>query len=584
MLFYASLYIALAVFAAGLFYRIWVWFTCGFDQEDHNQTPSKRFLSTSRGILGTLFSPKILILLKVFLLDVVLQLRTLRESAYRWVMHLLIYWGFMLLLLMHGLQALISEPLLPDYYSTLNPYLFLRDLAGFMVLAGAVMALCRRFFIKPPRLKTGGMDVYALVIVAVIILSGILLEGVRITSHRSFERMEEEYASLGDEAEVSALESYWVKHFGLVSPKVEGPFDEDTLSQGKEIHEMNCMGCHSSPKWAFTGYITAKMLAPVALGLDRAGVDDVLWYLHFLACFFGLAYLPFSKMFHLIASPLSLMANAVIQETGALPGSIAVKQMVELDACTHCGACTTRCAVGVVFEEIPNVHILPSEKIAPLKRLARGYSLQEKEIRVLQEGLVLCTNCHRCTDVCPAGIDLQALWHKVREWLLAKGTSEILLLSPLSLYRGLLSEGMEPGQYDGPVKGAIDLVVDQYRVEIRDNTLGPELRDPELRHRLRISSQGSTFAHCYNCMTCTDACPVMHNYESPQRELGLVPHQIMQATALGLKDLILGSKMLWACLGCYRCQEQCPQGVRVTDVFYELKNLAMTEIRRKAAI
>jgi heterodisulfide reductase subunit C len=498
-------------------------------------------------------------------------------------MHLLIYWGFMLLVLMHGLEAVTSERLLPDYYSTLNPYLFLRDLAALMVLAGAVMALCRRFIVKTRRLQTGGMDVYAIVIVAVIILSGILLEGVKITSHRSFERMEEEYASLGDEAEVRALESYWVKYCGVVSPNLAGPFDEETLSQGKEIHEMNCMGCHSSPKWAFTGYAAAKVLKSVATGLDRARVDEVLWVIHFMVCFFGLAYLPFSKMFHIIASPLSLMVNAVMQETGAHTVDMAAKQMMELDACTHCGACTTRCAVGVVFEEIPNVHILPSEKIAPLKKLARGDSLQVKDIRVLQEGLVLCTNCHRCTDVCPAGIDLQAMWHKVREWLLGKGAAEPFLLSPLSLYRGLLSEEMGPGQYEGPVKGAKGLVADQYRVVVQDDTLGPDLRDPTFSSALRVSSQGGTFSHCYNCMTCTDACPVMHNYENPQKELGLVPHQIMQATALGLKDLILGSKMLWACLGCYRCQEQCPQGVRVTDVFYELKNLSLAEIKKETA-
>jgi heterodisulfide reductase subunit C len=53
----------------------------------------------------------------------------------------------------------------------------------------------------------------------------------------------------------------------------------------------------------------------------------------------------------------------------------------------------------------------------------------------------------------------------------------------------------------------------------------------------------------------------------------------MHATALGLSDLIFSSKMLWACLGCYQCQQQCPQGVRVADVLYELKNLAFKQLR-----
>jgi len=56
----------------------------------------------------------------------------------------------------------------------------------------------------------------------------------------------------------------------------------------------------------------------------------------------------------------------------------------------------------------------------------------------------------------------------------------------------------------------------------------------------------------------------------------------MHATALGLSDLIYNAKMLWACLGCYQCQQQCPQGVRVTDVLYELKNLAFNKTKEKA--
>jgi heterodisulfide reductase subunit C len=37
--------------------------------------------------------------------------------------------------------------------------------------------------------------------------------------------------------------------------------------------------------------------------------------------------------------------------------------------------------------------------------------------------------------------------------------------------------------------------------------------------------------------------------------------------------------MLWACLGCYRCQENCPQGVRVADVLYIHKNNALARMK-----
>jgi len=72
---------------------------------------------------------------------------------------------------------------------------------------------------------------------------------------------------------------------------------------------------------------------------------------------------------------------------------------------------------------------------------------------------------------------------------------------------------------------------------------------------------------------------MVSNYENALETLGLVPHQIIRAAVLGLPDPAFRSKMLWTCLGCYQCQDACPQGVRVTDVFYELKNMAIRRIK-----
>jgi heterodisulfide reductase subunit C len=78
-------------------------------------------------------------------------------------------------------------------------------------------------------------------------------------------------------------------------------------------------------------------------------------------------------------------------------------------------------------------------------------------------------------------------------------------------------------------------------------------------------------------------CPVIAHYENPKEAVGLLPHEIMHALALKQKGLALGSNMLWDCVTCYMCQEHCPQGVCVTDVLYELKNLALKHLKEKAA-
>ena len=64
------------------------------------------------------------------------------------------------------------------------------------------------------------------------------------------------------------------------------------------------------------------------------------------------------------------------------------------------------------------------------------------------------------------------------------------------------------------------------------------------------------------------------NFDDPQESLDLLPHQIMHSLAMGLTDRVLGSRMIWDCATCYLCQELCPQGVRVTEILYELKNRA----------
>ena len=582
MFFSTSLYIALAIFGLALIYKISTWFRYRIGIQSMEIPTSKRFLAAIKGILLTVFSPKILTLLKVFFLDVLLQLRILREDFLRWFMHICIYGGFMLLLLMHALDKYVTASLFDKYYSTINPFMFLRDLFGAFVILGVAIAIYRRFILRVPRLISNAMDIYTIIIVAVIMLSGVFLEATKMVAYSDYQRMVKEYSGLSDPQELKALEAYWVKEFGTVSPNLKGPFDAKILDQGRELHQSSCAECHAKPQWAFAGYGTAKLISPMGLGVDRARLPSLLWYLHVLACWVGLAYLPFSKMFHIFTSQLSLLANAVMEKGKSSPANIATRQVMELDACTHCGTCSLRCSVAVAFDEIRNINILPSEKIASMKALASGKRLSSQALRNIQEGIYLCTNCYRCTVVCPVGINLQDLWFNVRETLLQKGYPEFLALSPLSFYRGLMREETVQKDYEKPLIRAREAIVAQCDLMRRKGKVLPLTpADRPFQSGLNLSAQAKTFSVCFGCQTCTTVCPVVSNYENPQEVLGLLPHQIMHAAGLGLRDLAFGSNMLWDCLTCYQCQEQCPQGVCVTDVLYELKNLAIKYVREK---
>ncbi len=578
MVFTTLLYISLAVFVLGLIYRMSTWFSRKIGISAKEIQTSERVSAAAKGILGVIFSEKILTLIKVFFLDVLLQRRILKEDFLRWLMHMLIYVGFMLLLLMHALEDFISEPLFANYYSTVNPFMFLRDLFGLMVIIGVGIAIYRRFILKVPRLKTNAMDHYAIIILAVIMMSGIMLEGVKISSFTEYESMVEEYADLEEEAEIEALESYWVQNFGVVSPNVEAPFDEEVLSLGEEIHDESCIDCHSEPQWAFTGYAVAKITKPIALALDGAGASTILWYVHFLACFFGLAYLPFSKMFHIFSTPLSLLSNAVMDKEKSEPANIATRQVMELDACMHCGTCSLRCSSSTAFDVIDNEYILPSEKMISLKTMASGKDLNEKELRAIQEGIYLCTNCDRCTVVCPAGISLKELWINVREDLVQRGYPEPLTLSPFSFFRGLNRESLPVDAYSNPLEGASRAVAGAFD-QLMDKSTPISFKDREIKELSRLPGP-STFSYCFGCQTCTTVCPVVACYENPGQTLGLLPHQIMNCLGLGLMTMATGPKMLWDCVTCYQCQEHCPQNVEVTDVFFQLKNIAVKNAKK----
>ena len=520
-------------------------------------------------------------LIKVLILDVILQRRILKEDALRWVMHMLIFVGFMLLLFIHGFESWTSTHLFEDYSSTAHPFLFLRNLFGLMVFAGVAIAVYRRRILKIPRLYSNAMDRYAIMIVAGIMLTGFFLEGAKIISHNEFQRMVEEYADTDDPQELKALEAFWVEEFGVVSPKVAGPFEMELLTQGRELHEMSCQSCHAVPQWAFISVNLSKGMRPMAQFLEDTEATYFFWVIHILACFIGLAYLPFSKMFHIITTPLSLMANAVMDKKRSHPANILTRQMLELDACTHCGTCSLRCSSSPAFDATGNDCILPSEKLQSIRKLAARKTLSPSERQALREGVYICTNCDRCTVVCPSGINLRDLWLNVREGLISSSSEgETLMLSGFSFVRGLNQPNLTPDDYKKPLEMARQAVAKGWPSAAETESLrfngGSE-------SRATLPYDAETFRACFSCQNCTTVCPVVAVSENPEETLGLLPHQIMCSLGLGLTDMACGANMIWDCVTCYQCQEHCPQLVEVTDILYQLKNIVIKDPRQGVA-
>ena len=262
----------------------------------------------------------------------------------------------------------------------------------------------------------------------------------------TYQNMVDEYGAV-DEEESKALEAFWVEENGLVSPNAAKPFDAELIAQGREVNGDSCIECHASNRSAFASFAMAKISRLISSVIGDSTAVTMFWYLHILACLSFLAWLPFSKMFHILAAPVSLIIKRVTGDTLNEPANILNSQMIGLSACTHCGTCSIECSSGMFYETFQNDFILPSEKVQYLKKFAANKEHDPEIIKRMQQGLYICTSCDRCTTVCPSGINLKELLSAQDTACLSTGVPETTMLShfsfPLALAQNFVDDHMK---------------------------------------------------------------------------------------------------------------------------------------------
>jgi heterodisulfide reductase subunit C len=94
-----------------------------------------------------------------------------------------------------------------------------------------------------------------------------------------------------------------------------------------------------------------------------------------------------------------------------------------------------------------------------------------------------------------------------------------------------------------------------------------DLRSSFLR-QLKAIPNSEKIKSCIQCGTCTGSCPVSYAMDIPPREL-------IALFRAGDLETLLNSKSIWVCSSCYSCQTRCPSLIKVTEIIYALKRLAM---------
>lgn len=90
---------------------------------------------------------------------------------------------------------------------------------------------------------------------------------------------------------------------------------------------------------------------------------------------------------------------------------------------------------------------------------------------------------------------------------------------------------------------------------------------------------GHEIKKCIQCGTCSGSCPTSY-------VMDYAPRKIFSLIRAGFRDEVLGSNTIWYCSSCYTCAVRCPKEIKITDVMYALKRLAVKEgkTRSKKAV
>lgn len=98
---------------------------------------------------------------------------------------------------------------------------------------------------------------------------------------------------------------------------------------------------------------------------------------------------------------------------------------------------------------------------------------------------------------------------------------------------------------------------------------------PQFLEEVYHTPGGEKIKDCIQCGTCSGSCPVSWAMEE-------TPRQVFAMIRAGMRDRVLDSLTIWTCASCYQCAARCPQEIKITDVMYMLKRMAMRENRKRS--
>ena len=315
-----------------------------------------------------------------------------KRDLYPGIMHFAIFWGFSILLIATTIAALEfnAEKYLNWVWPTAHariPLGFAWDvLGGGLATVGLLMAVWRRYVIKPGRLNTALDDGVVMSFLFALLISGFLIEGFRIAA-----------------TELNPSSTFY-------DPSVAG--------------------------WSPIGWVVAKTLIGIGIGIGTSALETLhatTWWLHAGVFVSAIVYASarFSRLTHMIVSPMnwyfrSLRPSGTLKSMGDFETletfgakdviDLSWTQMLSFDACTNCGRCQDACPAWASGKPLSPRKLIQGmrgymEERAPvILGTPAGETLPEPATSMVHDAIgddVLwsCLTCAACLDACPVEIN-----------------------------------------------------------------------------------------------------------------------------------------------------------------------------------
>lgn len=186
--FYAMFIPSLLLFLWGMWFRISLYLQGTLEGAENVSSRRKLKIFIDRG--WTSFWARPVWYLKILITDVIFHKKLFNQSFYRWMAHTLLVFGFVATFIVDMIKGLTTGylvqwsrtlPVLSFAHAfetgSIRPFLdFFLEFFSFLILVGCVLAMIRRFILRPDQLRTEEEDILTLLFILFLELSGFFIE------------------------------------------------------------------------------------------------------------------------------------------------------------------------------------------------------------------------------------------------------------------------------------------------------------------------------------------------------------------------------------------------------------------------